>query len=444
MAFASPADAPEILALSLEDLCLYPVDPRETTITESSYKTGVSAVAAEGRDITIETAKRKRKRITFEDFTAQIRSQRRHEKRRRILSSCQYNSHCAVTLSARLHRIGHVLQKGLVDSVCHGDKSCFVQVYQTAQDLKDNVTSCWKCDASRPPNTSEEDHPGLSDTPGTLSTLTELAGSSRAELSELIHLQRSDPAFLVERIRGLSQAQLAALLKRPKYPDDQDNFRAPFTRTRSQQPQHRASVIYTNELKEYAHAFERSDPLAYLLFNIYAVESSLDNAESQLRLDVWSSVCAQLYMEPDKRYQALINTVIGAFASLHEWRAKQRLELYMVDLLQKSAVMLESLSQAAGDDLAGHPGSPEIEDFVAEAVRELFGILNDQDGGLPYGALHFGSAILGKLPIPEQSSFRGHLFYGWFFGEHLRVAMHDPEVSDKLRAATVHLLNIDR
>ena len=442
MAFASAAGAHETLALSLEDLCLYPVDARETKVTTTLCRTDGSAVAADGQDITPETAKRKRKRITFENFTAQIRSQRRHEKRRRILSSCQYNSHCAVTLSARLHRIGQVLQKGLVDSVCHGDKSCFVQVYQTAQDLKDNVTSCWKCDASKPPTTTEEDLPDLSDAAGTPSTLTELAGSSKAELSELIHLQRSDPAFLVERIKGLSQAQLAALLKRPKYPDDQDSFRGPFPRTRSQQPQHRASVIYANELKEYAHAFERSDPLAYLLFNIYVVESGLDHAESQLRLDVWSSVCAQLYMEPDNRYQALINTVLGAFASLHEWRAKQRLELYMVELLQKSAVLLESLS--SGDDLAGHPGSPEIEGFVAEAVRELFGILNDQDGGLPYGALHFGSAILGKLSIPEQSNFRGHLFYGWFLGEHLRVAMHDPEVSDIFRVANVHLLNIDR
>ena len=198
--------------------------------------------------------------------------------------------------------------------------------------------------------------------------------------------------------------------------------------------QHKRNVGYSNALKDFALSFERSDPISFLLFNVYGTSPDPDSAEYNLRLDVWSSVCAQLFVKSEEDYQPLFNEVFKAFSTLHEWRAKQQLELFLMDLLQRSAFLhktSEDLNKTP--DLEGHFLDPlstrEAEKFLDQAVHDLYEILNDQDGGLPYGALHFGSAVLGKLDVNRQSSFRGCFFFQWFFCEFLRKTMVHPEVS---------------
>jgi hypothetical protein len=71
----------------------------------------------------------------------------------------------------------------------------------------------------------------------------------------------------------------------------------------------------------------------------------------------------------------------------------------------------------------------QAENFLDQAVHDLYEILDDQDGGLPYGALHFGSAVLGKLDDDRRGSFRGCFFFQWYFCEFLRKIMVHPEVS---------------
>jgi hypothetical protein len=133
-------------------------------------------------------------------------------------------------------------------------------------------------------------------------------------------------------------------------------------------------------------------------------------------------------------YQPLFNEIFTAFANLHEWRAKQRLELFLMDLLQRGAFLLKSTEDSNNSSdlertFLDPPSTQVAESFLNDAVHDLYEILNDQDGGLPYGALHFGSAVLGKLDIDHQSSFRGHFFFQWFFCEFLQKTMIHPEVS---------------
>lgn len=69
------------------------------------------------------------------------------------------------------------------------------------------------------------------------------------------------------------------------------------------------------------------------------------------------------------------------------------------------------------------------QEFFDSAVENLFDILDDVDGGLPWGALRFGSTILGKLGDPEkQSRFRGFMFFQWFLCDYLSSAIVYPEV----------------
>jgi hypothetical protein len=132
----------------------------------------------------------------------------------------------------------------------------------------------------------------------------------------------------------------------------------------------------------------------------------------------------------EEDYQPLFNEVFKAFSILHEWRAKQRLELFLMDLLQRSAFLHKTTEDSnKSPDLEGKFLTKQAENFLDQAVHDLFEILNDQDGGLPYGALHFGSAVLGKLDVNRQSSFRGCFFFHWFFCEFLQKTMVHPEVS---------------
>ncbi|KAL9106666.1 MAG: hypothetical protein Q9227_008318 [Pyrenula ochraceoflavens] len=104
-----------------------------------------------------------------------------------------------------------------------------------------------------------------------------------------------------------------------------------------------------------------------------------------------------------------------------------------MDLLQRGAFLLEPKDDPLlpGGNGPGHLGSIQTdaaEEFFDEAVQNLFGILNDPDGGLPLGALEIGAAILGKLPDPDkQSRFRGLMFFQWFFCDYLPSVIVYPE-----------------
>jgi chromatin assembly factor 1 subunit A len=319
----------------------------------------------------------------------------------------------------------------LVDISVRGDKTCFVQVYYTLRELKDNLYTSWKRNEPLSSSLTEQGNQSHEEATEVASFISRLPDGSIAELSHFLHLLRTSPEFLVDRLKRLLRPQLEALSARPKY----SNFQTPGLPSASRaRNQHKRNISFSNTLKDCALSFERSDPLSFLLFNVYGSSLDPDSAEYNLRLDVWSSVCAQLFVESEDNYEPLFNEVFTTFAALHEWRAKQRLELFLMDLLQRGAFLLRSTEDSNNSPELEHAfldplSTKEAESFINDAVRDLFEILNDQDGGLPYGALHFGSAVLGKLDVKHHGSFRGHFFFQWFFCEFLRETMIHPEAS---------------
>jgi chromatin assembly factor 1 subunit A len=315
-----------------------------------------------------------------------------------------------------------------------GDGAGFVQVYHVLRELKDNLYTSWKRHEPLSNSLTEQGSRSQEEATETVSFISRLPNGSIAELSDFLHLLRTNPEFLVGRLKCLSRRQLEALSACPEYRTSQAPVLPSPSRTRSQMSQHKRNISFSNALKDCALSFERSDPLSFLLFNVYGSSSDPDSTEYNLRLDVWSSVCAQLYLESEDDYQPLFNEIFPAFAALHEWRAKQRLELFLMDLLQRGTFLLKSTEDSSNSPDLDHTilnpfRTKDAENFLNDAVYDLYEILDDQDGGLPYGALHFGSAVLGKLDIDHQSSFRGHFFFHWFFCEFLRKTMIHPEVS---------------
>ena len=348
----------------------------------------------------------------------------------RLLQDRQTSLQTAIALGARLHRIGELTHNGLVEISGRGYEAGFVQVYHTVRDLKDNLFAWWKRNVPISNSLTEQDGQAHNETPDVASFISRLPEGSVADLCDFLYLLRTSPEFLVDRFKSLSRQQLTALSACPEYPNEHLPGFPSASRGRNQMSQRKRDVSYANALKDFALSFERSDPISFLLFNVYGTSPDPDSAEYNLRLDVWSSVCAQLFVSSEEDYQPLFNEVFKAFSTLHQWRAKQRLELFLMDLLQRSAFLHKTTEDSnKSPDLEGNFLTKQAENFLDQAVHDLFEILNDQDGGLPYGALHFGSAVLGKLDANRQSSFRGCFFFYWFFCEFLQKTMVHPEVS---------------
>ncbi len=439
-AASAAEESVEDLALSLEDFS-FDKAASEQPFSCSQTSKPIEQYASEPRRSPRNNVGSQRPKINFEAFASQIRLEIYQENRLRFLQDRHTSIRTAIALSARLHRIGTSIQDGLVDISRRDDKAGFVHVYHTVGDLKDNFYNHWKRHVHlSDPVVQQASHGRFKDS-GTMCFYPRLSERSRAELLELIQLLRNDPNFLVERFKALSTSQILALNTRPKYQAIYGSGSSSSSRARNQPSQNKGNVIYSNALKDFALSFERSDPISSLIFNVYGVSADPDSVERTLCLDTWSTVCAKLFSESENDYHPLFNEILNSFASLHEWRAKQRLELFLMDQLQASAFLLEipnhSLDPQDPEGGCLDPlGTHDATRFFDDAVHRLFEILNDQDGGLPYGALHFGSAVLGKLDPAHQMTFRGYLLHTWFFSEFLRMAMTCPEVSSAREAST--------
>jgi hypothetical protein len=383
--------------------------------------------------------------VTFDSFATELRLHRLQESRISILKQQQRTLQRALALSARLSRTLNQVQAGLVETLKNGDKAGFANAYHTTLDLKDACSSLWSRNI-KSFDPSNEDRTILSARePDSLTFMEKLPSGSQEDVLEFIHLLRTNSSFLVDRIKRLNPIQVSALASSPKMHIPKDSIFSSMARGTSQASQLKRNAAFSKSLRDTGSFLERTTPVAALLFNVYSALPGLASGDYLLRLDTWSSTCADLYSHSGEAYHFFLNEVLNAFASLHEWRAKPRIELFLMNLLQTGAFLLEPTEDDLSTNDFHFPVSDplrteEAEDFFDNAVRELFAMLNDVDGGLPFGALHFGSAVLGKLRQDEkQSSFRGFLLYSWYFCEFLFSALTLPEVGSQ-KSSLISLL----
>jgi len=329
-----------------------------------------------------------------------------------------------------------MVHDGLFELSGHADKAGFVRVYQYMHNLVDVLHNHWKRDMDILDPILDNDHVPAPPIPELESFVPKLSASSRIEFFGFIRSVRSNPQFLVDRIKSLSPFHLAALTNSLKPREMEVSVVSPFLKHRSSQ--RKRFEAFSLGLEDYALSFERSNPLSFLLFNVFGCSPDLSSPEYRLRLRTWSSICATLILDPDQQYHAFVSQILNAFATLSVWRARERLELFLMDTLQKGAFLLELAQASPISTLPASPSAPnlnlfgtkEAEDFFDKAVLDLFDILNDQDGGLPESVLLLGRSILGHMKSDEdQMAFRGHIFYQWFFQEFLKVTLTYPEVS---------------
>ncbi|EXJ60497.1 hypothetical protein A1O7_04650 [Cladophialophora yegresii CBS 114405] len=294
-----------------------------------------------------------------------------------------------------------------------------------------------------------------SKTPSKEPFFAKLSTPSREDCLELLHTLRCNPRFLVDRFKAMNPDQVKGLSTSPKFKNLPESVLVSLSENRSRESQRRRprsflrdyeddaqltrSKAYSKELEDYASSFERSNPLSFLIHNIYACSSDIESHESQLRLSTWSTICASLFTESMPAFEAIIGDVLSAFAHLHGWQIKERLHMFLMGSLQRGAFLYNSVEPPISKgrtDLSifdSFYSTPQAQAFFDTEGKELFQILGSGDGGIPEGALRLGRAIVGKLPTSQsQSDFRGHFFFRWFLQDFLRIAMSFPEDENML------------
>ncbi|KAJ5512452.1 hypothetical protein N7463_002004 [Penicillium fimorum] len=367
--------------------------------------------------------------ISFEDLATRYHQTQRKQARRKRLEKRLRATKVSIGVSARMVRIGLTAQRGLVEALRHDDKASFVTLYHTLQDLQESCSSSAPNDGQ---TDSVDGEPSLETDIGRFPDfLHQLSPQSRTDFLEILRLVRSDPQFLVDRLQSLSSSQLATFTSPATVLDTNDPAFPSNSRARAQSFLNR-SQTQSAAFKDHAYAFERTDPLSILLFNVFAAPLDPETPESCLRMDVWSSVCAQLISNGSSRYYPLIGQILSSWTTGSTWKARPKFELYLMDILQTGAFLLEPIATPPGLDFAMDSLDPMrtdvAEEFFASAVDDLFRVLDDPDGGFPQAVLQFAKAVLRKLDNPEtRSRFLEFLFLQWFFSKFLYGALTYPE-----------------
>ncbi|KAJ5146176.1 uncharacterized protein N7515_000740 [Penicillium bovifimosum] len=367
--------------------------------------------------------------ISFEDFATRYHQNQRKQVQRKRLAKRLRATKVSIGVSARTVRVGLTAQRGLVEALRHDDKANFIALYHTLHGLQESCGSPVLNDGQ---TDSVDGEPFLTtDTDHFPDFLHQLSPQSRTDFLEILRLVRSDPQFLVDRLRSLSSSQLAAFTSPASALDFNDPTFPSTSRTRGQ------SFLSRNQaqsaaFKDYAYAFERTDPLSVLLFNVFAAPLDPETSEARLRMEVWSSVCAQLISNGSTRYYPLIGQILSSWTTGSSWKARPRFELYLMDILQTGAFLLEPIATPPGLSYSMDALDPlrtdVAEEFFASAVDDLFRVLDDPDGGFPHAVLQFAKVVLRKLDNPEtRSRFLEFLFVQWFFSKFLYGALTYPE-----------------
>ncbi|RAH62582.1 hypothetical protein BO85DRAFT_3086 [Aspergillus piperis CBS 112811] len=371
-------------------------------------------------------------KVSFEELAVRYRQNHHNQSRRKTLEHRLHALKVSMGISARFVRVSSIVQRGLVDRLKHDDKPNFVALYHTLVDLQESCDSAFRRNFHRQDPLEEWSPIRESSVDRSPDFFLQLSPQSRSDLLEILHLARTDPQFILERIRALTPGQLTALVSSAGAASDPSEMSFPPPASRSRTHASFSKRSSASSLKDRALTFERTDALSTLLFNVYASPLDSDAPEAQLRLDVWSSVFAKLVSDGGIKYDPLLGHILGSWATNSEWKAKPKFELYLMDILQTGAFLLEHVETPPGMSFGTEPPDPlktdVAEEFFASAVDALFQLLDDPDGGLPHAVMQLGSAILQKLERQDgRDRFLEFLFVQWFFAKFLYSALTYPE-----------------
>ncbi|KAF2465145.1 uncharacterized protein BDR25DRAFT_91094 [Lindgomyces ingoldianus] len=340
-------------------------------------------------------------------------------------------------LSARLVHCGELAHRTLVDSFRSDDKKSFATLFHALHDVRNS------CDATRRYALLEPDlELGKSksmrnEKSQSFSTfMNEVPSKILDDLLDFISEIRTNPDFLATRILNLSQQELASLTTFRQSLDPIDSVMAMQARGKAVGSSHKPNQPQGPTPIERLLSFQRHDPLAALIYTIFANSSGPDSAEDLRRTDAWATTCAKLITAGKPGCDKFIIHVLDAFAGMREWPGKANLELYLMQVLQDGQFLLEK-----AEEQSARPASQPVarstkdtiaaDDFYDKAVKRLFEVVDDEPsaGGIPEGVLEIGNAILRKMEESggRRAGTRTFIVSRWLFSTYLLNAIIHPE-----------------
>ncbi len=339
-------------------------------------------------------------------------------------------------LSARLVHCGELAYRTLVDNFRSDDKKSFASLYNALNDVRNS------CDATRQyallepdlefgkaKSTAKSERAPLSSS----TFLNDVPSKILDDLLDLISVLRTNPDFLATRIASLSQQELASLSSFRQALDPVESVIA--IQARGKTPAASKPNQSGPSPVERLLSFQRHDPLAALIYTIFANSSGPDSAEDLRRTDVWATTCAKMIKENKAGTDRFVKTILDVWAGMREWPGKANLELYLMQALQDGQFLLEKAEDQPVRQ--GQPAQRSTKDTIAadeffdKAVKRLFEVVDDEPsaGGIPEGVLEIGNAILRKLD-DERGIRRGAQSFfvsRWLFTTYLMNAIIHPE-----------------
>jgi hypothetical protein len=339
-------------------------------------------------------------------------------------------------LSARLVHCGELAHRTLVDNFRSDDKKSFATLYNAINDVRNS------CDATRRYALLEPDlefgkpKGAKHDKVQSFSTfMNEVPSKFLDDLLGFISEIRTNPDFLATRILNMSQQELASLTSFRQALDPIDSVMAMQARGKAVNANQKSNQPQGPTPVERLLSFQRHDPLAALVYTIFANSSGPDSAEDLRRTDVFATTCAKLIMETKQGGEKFIKTVLDVWAGMREWPGKANLELYLMQILQDGQFLLER-----AEEQSARTGTQPVrttketiasDEFFDKAVKRLFEVVDDEPsaGGIPEGVLEIGNAILRKLDESRGLRKGAQNFFvsRWLFSTFLLNAIIHPE-----------------
>jgi len=251
---------------------------------------------------------------------------------------------------------------------------------------------------------------------------------------QLLHRIRTDSGFLATRIANLSSSQLNKLTHPHRRSAGSDSIlrtSGVFKYAQGTLPQ---KLPKPKEDPAYQAGLQR-DPLLLLVHGIFDTSSGPTFQESRRQCSVWSTTCARVVEAAKPGSDEFCTAILDAFVNMYPWPMKAQLELFLMELMQSGAFLLEppviqplDFTKPEGRPIGKDPTASQ---FFATALRTLTVLLTHSSiPGIPQGVLELIRSILRKVESPDRKAKAKKFFVRWYCTSFISNILKYPEVSD--------------
>ena len=348
----------------------------------------------------------------------------------------------ACALSRRYTHLQSQLYRLMIDHFRSEDKTGFDLLYKNSIKLRKTCTTTapshlktGRFHNSRPCISTHEHRLD--------SWVYRLSPRSRNSALQLLQKIRTTPAFLANRISALPYSQISSL----GGSDYQQATAESVFKVQKHglggspspwDPRKYVTGPRSRNLPQEILSYDRFSLLLHATF-----DDSLEPgcSEYRRRVDVWSTVCARIIVDSKRGSDEFTMHILDDFASSHSWPLKPHLEIYLMELLQDGAFILESMENRSLDftrpaELVNARSAIAASEFFDRAIKTLLGLVTSgaSDAGMPKGMFEFVRIVLKKVRNPEKRiQARNFIVSRWYCTSFLSSTLVHPEVSISVR-----------